>query len=241
MQNERKFTNEHCSFGSISFQMLTEILRARSFNILEALNADHVDVAHIRRLATHMSLSADDLINVTGLTTPTPDLTEDFESRIVNKKAEPSSLQSVLELSKIAAERRLREHSIELRFEPMCKEQFISGNPWEVSWALFFILNRIATSQSRGPVSSSVIKVDSTNTENMVDICMQSKHPLTTAESSEGGKFDAAMLSELEWFCFSQILRKNDLYFIQREQRTECGERTFEFTLRLPTFQPGFE
>jgi hypothetical protein len=243
MQNESIPTHENCNFGSISFQMLTEVLRARSFDILEALSCEQVDVSHIRRLATHMSLSADDLINVTGLIKAPLTQSAEYGAHRPGLPTEPSSLHSVLELSKIAAKHRLKERSLQLVFEPPCQEHFISGNPWEVSWVLFFILNRIASSQEQRPMELSEIQINVTNKQSMVDVCIDSALPLTAHELSDNVKIESTLFSELEWYCLSHILRKNDLYLTQREvvSNSQNGKKAFELTLRLPTFQPGFE
>ena len=241
MHNESKYTQEHCNLGSISFQMLTEVLRARSFNILDALNGEQIDIAHIRRLATHMSLSADDLISVTELTNPPLSHSSELRGQGLGTKAEPSSLASVLELTKIASERRLQELSQRLIFESLRVDQFIAGNPWEVAWVLFFMISRIASSQAQETMNSSEIHIQVSSKENMVDLCIECGFPLTASESPELSKCKSALLSEHEWFCLSQILRKNDLYFIQSVKRTEEQRSRFDITIRLPTFQPGFE
>lgn len=241
MQNETQFSQEYCNFGSISFQMLSEVLRARSFSILDALHGESIDVPHIRRLATHMSLSADDLINVTGLTNPYPEQRQGMTVLNVANNPEPSSLLSVFELSKIAAERRLKERSIRLVFEPLNKDQFIAGNPWEVSWVLFFILNRLAIKTQGNPAHTTELNIDVTHDENMVDVSLVTKIPLKPVERPAAAQPVTALLSELEWYCLSQIIRKNDLYLMQKEVVSECGATVFKITLRVPTFQPGFE
>lgn len=241
MNTNNKFSKDRCNFGSISFQMLSEVLRARSFSILEAIQGDSVDISHVKRLATHMSLSADDLVSATGLTNSGSEFSSELHCTGAGKKPEPSSLASVLELSRIASERRFKERSLQLCFETLSHDHFISGNPWEVAWVVFFLLTQVSSPRSSQVTQSDEIRVSLVSRENLVDLSVTSTLPLKSIDSPTDEKAEKTLLSELEWFCLDNILNKNNLYFIQKQVVNYDGKKAFYLTLRVPTFQPGFE
>lgn len=242
MQNEMQFSAEHCNFESISFQMLTEVLRARSLSILDALQVTKVDFGEIKRYAAHMSLAADDLISISGLTAGSHEGSE-APFPYNPREREPTSLNSVLELSRIASEQRLKECTKQLSLDSPTREHYIVGNPWEVAWVIFFIINRTsahlnlsAPHNSRPQVHVSVIEKD-----HVVDVSLHSFRPLFPVTSQHNKDSGPPLLSDVEWFCLNGLMKKNELYLIQSTINSEPREISHSITLRIPTFQPGFE
>lgn len=242
MRNEIQFSAEHCNFGSISFQMLTEVLRARSLSILDALQVKAVDFAQIKRFAAHMSLAADDLINISGLTSRKDERSQ-TPFPYNPAESEPTSLNSVLELSRIASEQRLKERTKQLTLDSPLREHYISGNPWEVAWVIFLIINR--TSGSANTIDSSRngshMHVSVVEKDHVVDVSVQSLRPLTPATPRQTSDSDQPLLSDLEWYCLNGLMKKNELYLIQTAINSGAGEFSHSITLRIPTFRPGFE
>jgi hypothetical protein len=255
MQPDSALNAELCSDDNIAFLMLSEVLRARSLDILEALRDSKVNVTHVRRLALHMSLSSEDLIRSAGLLkNPSHSIAQRQNAR-GSKSQEPASLHSIFDLCMIAARNRLAELKLELESAQPPRDLFVGGNPWEISYALFMVLCRTARAQAHDSFlnapndqsnSQGKLRVELEVAEGFADICIMSTTPLdpTFAKgefSNENcNQINHSEMNHSEWYCFRRLLEANSA--IVHVQQTETQPRPlYRITLRLPTFQPGHE
>lgn len=241
-------TNELCSEENIAFLMLSEVLRARSQDILDNLKNEQIDIAHLRRLALHMRLSADDLIRGSGL------LKRSNNSRSSARRdseIEPASLQAIFDLCLISAKNRLDEMNITLESDEAPSDLFVTGSPWEIAYSFFAILqkagkaqrrydlNGIPSSEAANPIST--LKVGIEIADGFVDICVPSDIPIDPnfIDSSFGSDSKMNMTNQ-EWFCLRRLLENNNVHI--HVQLCEAGNGSrYCVILRLPTFQPGYE
>jgi hypothetical protein len=240
--------SEICSEENIAFLMLSEVLRARSQDILDNLKNEQIDIARLRRLALHMRLSADDLIRGSGLLKRT---NNSKSSSSLDSGTEPASLQAVFDLCLIAAKNRLDEMNIALESDEAPSDLFVSGNPWEIAYAFFAILQKAGKAQRRfdlegvspaaGTNPISTLKVAIEIADGFVDVCIPSDTPIDpNFVDSTFGSDSATNMSSQEWYCFRRLLENNNAHI--HVQVCEKGRGTrYCVILRLPTFQPGYE
>lgn len=241
-------TNELCSAENIAFLMLSEVLRARSQDILDNLKNEQIDIAHLRRLALHMRLSADDLIRGSGL------LKRSNNSSSLSQRAreiEPASLQAVFDLCMISAKNRLNEMNITLESDEAPSDLFVTGSPWEIAYSFFAILQKAGQAQRRfypnGIPSQdaanliSTLKVGIEVADGFVDVRIPSDIPIDPhfIDSSFASESKLNMSSQ-EWFCLRRLMENNNVHIHVQLCDARNGSR-YCVIVRLPTFQPGYE
>lgn len=240
--------SEICSEENISFLMLSEVLRARSQDILDNLKNEKIDIAHLRRLALHMRLSADDLIRGSGFLKRTHN---SRSSSSLDSETEPASLQAIFDLCLIAARNRLDEMNIALESDEAPSDLFVNGNSWEIAYAFFTVLQKAGQAQKSldlegvspaacaNPISTLNVVIEIA--DGFVDICIPSDTPIDPNFVDSTFVSDSAKnMSIQEWYCFRRLLENNNVHI--HVQFCEKGRGTrYCVILRLPTFQPGYE
>ncbi|MEY4065761.1 MAG: hypothetical protein RIR26_1969 [Pseudomonadota bacterium] len=244
-----EWNTEICSAENIAFLMLSEVLRARSQDILDNLKQESIDVNRLRRLALHLRLSADDLIRGSGLVKN--DSTQ--KTTIPNEnEREPASVQAVVDLCLIAARHRLSEMNLLLESSNAPADLFVAGNPWELSYALFLALIHAGHAACQRPqlpwMSASSnerqIHLRIHPAEGFVDLIIPTHQPLDPDSSeeieSESQAAPSGRMKRKEWFCFRRLLETNNTQ-VQIQRESSQSEPRYLTVLRLPTFQPGHE
>jgi len=253
LQSSNHLTGDLCSEENIAFLMLTEVLRARSLDILESLKNPQLNVTHLRRLALNMSLSAEDLIRSAGLLKRSATGTSINQSQRATASQEPASLHSILDLCLIAARNRLSEFNIELVSDTAPRDLFVGGNPWEIAYALFLLLRDTARAQAHSlhrapakqhPEAEGKIRLELEIAEGFVDICIPAVIALDPSYLDNTANPDSSNanhnMSHAEWFCFRRLLEANNA-LVNVQLTGGSPEQCYRITLRLPTFQPGHE
>jgi hypothetical protein len=250
LQPNISLTGDLCSDENIAFLMLSEVLRARSLDILDSLKDNQVNVTQLRRMALHMSLSAEDLIRSAGLLKRSATVKSQHTNSSNSADQEPASLHSIFDLCMIAAKNRLAELHLELESDAAPRDLFVPGNPWEIAYALFLLLRNTARAQTHALPNLSPSQIREANNklrveleiaEGFVDICIPSAIPLDPNYlSGECENMDCHNMSHAEWFCFRRLLETNNaLVHVQLSGSTPS--QRYRITMRLPTFQPGHE
>ena len=242
-------SSDICSDESVAFLMLSELMRARCQDIMNLLKQDHIDITHLRRIALHMRLSADDLIREPGLLKESSSPTISNKSRRTSN--EPASLNSVFELCFIAATSRLAERQLFLRSNALAQEQFIQGNPWEVAYAFFSLIRNVGLAHRNAFLSSTTVENSQTDhntidieveyAEGFAEITIPSDSPLDPNFNAHPFTPDRSLnMSQEEWFCLRCLFDRNNI-----QLRVECCEHRHSsfycIVLKIPTFQPGHE
>jgi hypothetical protein len=239
-------SHHRCIDDNIGYVMLSEILRAQSHSILTLLRKESPDISSIKRLALKMHISTENLASDAGLVASGEQMRELFN----NQSKEPASVQSIVEMTSVAAKHRLLELQLELQQpEAIPPELFVMGNPWELAYALFLILlksgnnlkntapshNQVKTTKSRKVCLSFVCEND------FVDFIVPSFSPLSPfLDADRLGPLGSVRFSEAEWFCIQRLLAKNNAH-IHIQKIPDGGFGEYGIVLRLPTFQPGHE
>lgn len=239
-----------CNEENIAFLMLSEVLRARSQDILDNLKQDTIDVNRLRRLALHMRLSADDLIRGSGLL---KQKTGENSSPSNPSESEPASVQAIVELCLIAARGRLTEMNLSLESTSAPADLFVAGNPWELSYALFLGLVHAgqalrqrpqAIRSNSTPELTPHIQLRIQPAEGFVDLAIPTHQPLAPdaieSEVTPTQGISSGRMSRKEWFCFLRLLESNNTQ-VQIQQSDDGSSPPYLTVLRLPTFQPGHE
>lgn len=232
--------NFRCVSDNVAFVMLSEVLRARSFELTEHLRQPSPDLGAARRLALNMHLSTDNLIQDAGLVSRAND-----RSLYENQTAEPASLSSVIDLCRIAARHRLREMNIGLNtVQPPPNEVFLSGNPWELAYVFFFAIVRsgrcLARMSPAGDDSRDVL-LSVRHEAQFADVCITSPVPLSPcSENCEPSCKATPAITEAEWHCLQQLSIKNDVH-VSVQQGEPALPATFNTVFRLATFTAGHE
>lgn len=239
-----------CSDENIAFLMLSEVLRARSLDIFDALKDGPTDVTHLRRMALHMSLSAEDLIRSAGLLKRTPERLGRLTGEFAASSAEPASLHSIIDLFMIAAKKRLAEFGLKLHLSPTPRDLFVAGNPWELAYAMFTLVRNAARARAQlqphmshypNLENAHSFNVDIDIAEGFVDICVPATTPLNPYFTDEGFPIEPGNnMNHAEWFCFQRLLELNGAHVSVQISDKNPNQR-YRITMRLPTFQPGHE
>jgi len=225
--------------------MLAEVLRARSQDILDNLRAESIDLVQLRRLALHMRLSTDDLIQGAGLIKRGQMISAKQNTPV----AEPASVQSVLELCSIATRYRLAELGIEFEAPKAPQDHFVNSNPWELAYALFLIIQCAAQAFVASQSSESVrhrrnqwpkIPISIAVEDGFVDISIASFSTFDPNFPSPESEKDAGVLNQVEWLCFKALIESNNAHLHVQLCKKELGI-PYCIVMRLPTFQPGHE
>lgn len=239
-----------CIEDNIGFVMLGEVLRARSHELLEQLKSEKPDLGHLRRLALNMQLSTDNLVQEAGLVAPDHSLQQLYNE----SNSEPASVQSIIDLCSVAAKHRLNLMNLSLHGpHTVSQELFVSGNAWELSYALLFILIHSAQALNARAVSElNAHKVGQQNTprtiqmqveyeNDFVDIVISSHSRLSPHLELNPNDLSAPLvLNHSEWFCLQKLVTKNNAHLhVQKSTRAPFGP--YNIVFRLATFQPGHE
>lgn len=228
--------NFRCVSDNVAFVMLSEVLRARSFELTEQLRRPSPDLVVARRLALNMHLSTDNLVQDAGLVSRAND-----RSLYENPTNEPASLSSVIALCCIAARHRLREVNVGLNIvQPPTNEIFLSGNPWELAYVFFYTIVRSGKCLAKMPTAegeSREILVSVRHDAQFADVSISSPVPLCSYSENFNS---ASALCEAEWHCLQQLSIKNDVH-VSVQQGEPTLSATFSTIFRLATFTAGHE
>ncbi|MEN9808811.1 MAG: hypothetical protein RLZZ488_378 [Pseudomonadota bacterium] len=232
--------NFRCVSDNVAFVMLSEVLRARSFELTEQLRQPSPDLGVARRLALNMHLSTDNLVQDAGLVSRAND-----RSLYENQTAEPASLSSVIDLCCIAARHRLREMNISLNVHfPQPSEIFLSGNPWELAYAFFFAIVRSGRYLARTAAASEEsrdVLLSVRHEAQFADVSISSPVPLSQFnDSCNSNCKPTSAIDDAEWCCLQKLCIKNDVHVsVQQGESTQTG--AFNTVFRLATFSAGHE
>ncbi len=230
-----------CIEDNIGFVMLGEVLRARSHQLVEQLQADTPNLQAVKRLALNMKLSTDNLTHDAGLVSRV-DGTHQLYAQPSN---EPASLESIIELCSSASRHRLNEINVSFSApKSVSSELFVTGNPWELAYAIFFACIRGGQAlahfgQFTGKARTIYLQVISE--ADFADVILYSPMPLEpTFDLSSGDTTPPYSLTEAEWYCLQRLVSKNNTHIqTQLSSQPELGKYALVF--RLPTFHPGHE
>lgn len=229
-----------CVSDNVAFVMLSEVLRARSFELTEQLRQPSPDLGAARRLALNMHLSTDNLLQDAGLVSRAND-----RSLYENQTAEPASLSSVVDLCCIAARHRLQEMNVQLNVvQPPPNEIFLSGNPWELAYAFFFAIvrsGRCLAKTAAGGAENCEILLNVRHEAQFADVSVSSPVPLSPCNDNDDTNHKAAAaITKAEWHCLQQLAIKNDVH-VSVQQEEAAPSAAFSTVFRLATFTAGHE
>lgn len=238
--------NFRCIEDNIGFVMLSEIHRAYSHQLVELLKKDEPDLTTIRRLALTMQLASDHLSADAALVCHAHGSPKNHD-KAQNSSAEsnePASVQAIIDLSAVASQKRLAEMNLRLHSpEATCDELFVSGNPWELSYVVFFLVIQCAQTRRTAiaPVGNNAkINLVIASEADFVDLIIGSDAPISPYFEPESDEDSAGRLSREEWFCLQRLANRNNAHIhVQRSTHQNIG--AYSIVLRLPTFHPGHE
>lgn len=229
-----------CVSDNVAFVMLGEVLRARSHELTEQLRKPSPDLGVARRLALTMHLSTENLVQDAGLVSRA-----NRQSLYENQTNEPASLASVVDLCCVAARHRLRDMNIGLRIvHPPPDEVFLSGNPWETSYAFFFAIvrsGRCLAKMTNSSDKNDEILLNVRHDAQFADVSISS--PVSLSPHNDDRRTSVirtAALNEAEWHCLQQLAIKNDVH-VSVQQWEQTAAAAYHTVFRLPTFTAGHE